>query len=181
MSNQTNSNLDNIQAIIMDVDGVLTDGTIYLGNGNTELRAFHARDGMAINIARRCGIKIGFLSSRKSAVVQRRGEELQIDYIFQGVNNKLSKLLEISVSENIPLTNICFIGDDIIDMPALKQVGFSATVCDAPDEVKSCTSFTSSYPGGKEAVRDIIRCILTHQNKWKRTIDSMIRDWETEA
>ena len=181
MYNQQRNNLANIRAIIMDVDGVLTDGTIYLGSGNTELKAFHVRDGMAINLARRCGMKIGFMSSRASEVVQVRGEELQIDFLFQGVKNKLSKLLEISASENIPLLNICYVGDDIVDIPVLKTVGFPATVCDAPEEVKSCASFVSKNKGGREAVRDIIQHILTHQGKWKETIDSMIRDWEQDA
>ena len=181
MYNQQRNNLANIRAIIMDVDGVLTDGTIYLGSGNTELKAFHVRDGMAINLARRCGMKIGFMSSRASEVVQVRGEELQIDFLFQGVKNKLSKLLEISASENIPLPNICYVGDDIVDIPVLKTVGFPATVCDAPEEVKSCASFVSKNKGGREAVRDIIQHILTHQGKWKETIDSMIRDWEQEV
>jgi len=180
MSSSQNDNLNNIRAIIMDVDGVLTDGMIILGSGNAELKAFHVRDGMAIIIARRCGIKIGFITGRTSEVVQRRGEELQIDYLFQGTRDKLSKLMEISISKNMPLENICYIGDDIIDIPILKRVGFSATVLDAPDEVKSCVSYVSKNRGGREAVRDIIIHILVKQGKWDKTIDSMIKDWEKD-
>ena len=172
------SNLKNIRAIIMDVDGVLTDGRIILGSGNAELKSFNIRDGMAITIARRCGVKIGFITSRTSEAVERRAKELQIDYLCQGVRDKLAKLKEISQSENIPLKSICFIGDDIIDIPILRRVGFSATVLDAPDEVKSCVSYVSQNRGGKEAVRDIIRHILVSQDKWKETIDAMITDWE---
>ena len=179
-SNQ-GDDLNNIRAIIMDVDGVLTDGMVILGTGKAELKSFHIRDGMAITIARRCGMKIGFITSRTSDVVQRRGEELQIDYLLQGVRDKLSKLMEISLSESIPLEGICYIGDDIIDIPILRRVGFSATVHDAPDEVKSCVSYVPKNKGGREAVRDIIRHILTRQGRWKETIDSMIKDWEKEA
>ena len=108
-SSQRND-LYNIRAIIMDVDGVLTDGMVILGSGNTELKSFNIRDGMAITIARRCGMKIGFITSRTSEVVQKRGDELQIDYLFQGIKDKLSKLIEISLSENIPLESICYVG-----------------------------------------------------------------------
>lgn len=181
MSRSQEGNLNNIRAIIMDVDGVLTDGMIILGSGNAELKSFHTRDGMAIIIAHRCGIKIGFITGRTSEVVQRRSEELQIDYLFQGTRDKLSKLIEISLSENMNLENICYIGDDIIDIPILKRVGFSATVLDAPDEVKSCVSYVSKNRGGREAVRDIIRHILVHQGKWNETIDSMIKEWEKEG
>lgn len=180
MLKNNNSNLKDISAIIMDVDGILTDGKIILGSGNIELKSFHVRDGMAINIARNCGMKIGFITSRTSEVVKNRSEELKIDYLFQGVRNKLSKLLEISSSENIPLENICYIGDDIPDIPALRRVGFAATVSDAPDEVKSSVSYVSKNKGGMEAVRDIIQYILISQGKWKETISSMIEEWEKD-
>jgi 3-deoxy-D-manno-octulosonate 8-phosphate phosphatase (KDO 8-P phosphatase) len=162
-----------IRAIIMDVDGVLTDGKIILGSGNIELKSFHVRDGMAITIARKCGIKIGFITSRTSEAVKKRSEELKIDYLFQGVKDKLSKLMDISESKKIPLKNICYIGDDISDIPILRRVGFPATVFDAPDEVKSCASYISRHRGGDEAVRDIIRRILSKQGKWEKAIDLM--------
>lgn len=178
MLKNKNYSLNDIRAIIMDVDGILTDGKIILGSGNTEFKAFHVRDGMAINIARKCGMKIGFITSRTSEVVQKRSEELKIHYLFQGVKNKLSKLIEISSSENIPLEEICYIGDDIGDIPILKRVGFAATTCDAPEEVKSFVNYVSKNKGGMEAVRDIIQYILIAQNKWTETIESMIGEWE---
>ena len=178
MSNIQANNSRTVQAIIMDVDGVLTDGMVILGSGQAEFKSFNIRDGMAITIARRAGMKIGFITSRISEAVQRRADELKVDYLFQEVRDKSAKLQEISLAENIPLESICFIGDDIIDIPALKKVGYSATVADAPDEVKSCVSYISKSQGGREAVRDIIRHVLAHQGKWKETIDSMVADWE---
>ena len=178
MTQNEKCDLNNIRAIIMDVDGVLTDGKIIMGNENIELKSFHVRDGMAINLAIRSGIKIGFLTSRTSDVVKKRAEELNIDYLFQGVENKLSKLIEISSLEKIPLKNICYIGDDIIDIPILNRVGFSATVFDAPEEVKCVVSYISKNKGGMEAVRDIIQHILVAQNKWEKIIDSMVKEWE---
>jgi 3-deoxy-D-manno-octulosonate 8-phosphate phosphatase (KDO 8-P phosphatase) len=113
--------------------------------------------------------------------VESRARELKIDFLSLGVRDKLAKLKEISQSENIPLENFCFIGDDIIDVPALWRAGFSATVSDAPDEVKSCVDYISKNKGGREGVRDIIRHIMVGQGKWKETIDAMVADWERGA
>ena len=164
----------------MDVDGVLTDGKIILGNRTLELKAFNVRDGMAINIAHKCGMKIGFITGRTSEAVEKRSKELKVDYLFQGVKNKLYKLIEISSSENIPLEKTCYIGDDITDIPVLRRVEFSATVADAPEEVKSCVSYISKNNGGNGAVHDIIRHILTVQKKWEKTINLMIEEWEKD-
>lgn len=181
MSSRQRNDLNSIQAIMMDVDGVLTDGRVILGSGNAELKSFNIRDGMAITIARRAGMKIGFITSRTSEAVERRGKELQIDYLFQGASDKLSKLMEMSLSENIPLESICYIGDDIIDIPILRRVGFATTVLDAPDEVKACVAHVSKNKGGKGAVRDIVQYVLVGQGKWEATIDLMIKDWEKGA
>ena len=164
-------NLKKIQAIMMDVDGVLTDAKIILGSNNIELKAFNVRDGLAITIASKCGLKIGFITGRTSDVVGVRGEDLKVDYIYQGVTDKLSKLKEIASDEEIPLENICYIGDDLVDIKLLNAVGFSATVADAPEEVRSCVSFISSKKGGDGAVREIIEYILKAQGKWQQSVD----------
>jgi 3-deoxy-D-manno-octulosonate 8-phosphate phosphatase (KDO 8-P phosphatase) len=175
MGNKKKRALEDIRAIILDVDGVLTDGRITLGSGDIELKSFHVQDGMAINIARRCGIKIGFVTERTSEAVEKRARELKVDYLFQGVKDKSLKLMKISESEKIPLKKFCYVGDDITDIPALQLVGFPATVADAPKEVRSCVSYVSKKCGGQGAVRDIIQHILTCQGKWKKTISSMIK------
>lgn len=170
--------LEDIEAIFMDVDGVLTNGMIVLGSGDMEIKCFHVRDGMAITIAKECGMKIGFITSRSSEIVKKRGEELRVDYIFQGVRDKAAKIKEISASEKIPLHRMGYIGDDINDIVVLKKVGFSATVSDAPEEVKSSVDYISKNKGGNEAVRDIVQHILTAQNKWSETISMMIEKWD---
>lgn len=170
-------NLNDIRAVFMDVDGVLTDGMIALGNAG-EMKSFNVRDGMAITIALRCGLKIGFITSRTSESVKKRADELKIHILVQGSHNKLSDIRKISTSENIPLREICYIGDDIVDIPALKTVGFSATVSDAPDEVRECVTYIAKKPGGHEAVRDIIRHILIAQGKWSAAIDAMVSELE---
>ncbi len=179
MPSRKKSRIKDIEAVFMDVDGVLTNGMIILGGKDLELKCFHVRDGMAITIARQCGMKIGFITSRSSDIVKRRGEELGVDYIFQGIHDKVAKLREISNSQNIPLNRICYVGDDINDIPVLRKVGFSATVYDAPAEVKSSVDYISCNRGGSEAVRDIIQQILTAQGKWSQTIEMMITKWDT--
>jgi 3-deoxy-D-manno-octulosonate 8-phosphate phosphatase (KDO 8-P phosphatase) len=158
--------LKDIRAIVMDVDGVLTDGKIILGSNGTEMKSFNVRDGFAITAARRHGIKIGFITSRKSEAVEMRGRELGVDYLFQGVDEKLGKLAEICSSEGITMREVCYIGDDLIDIPPLEKAGFPATVADAPEEVRSHASFISSKKGGDGAVREIIEHILKGQGRW---------------
>ena len=117
-------------------------------------------------VAQDNGFKMGLITSRKSDIVEKRAEELGIAWVHQGVKDKLEKMKEISNQEKIDLGNVCYIGDDLIDIPAMKAAGFSATVSDAPDEVKACASFISTKKGGQGAVREIIENILKSQDKW---------------
>ena len=171
--------MQQIKLIIMDVDGVLTDGRIILGK-EEELKFFDVRDGMGITIAKRSGLKVGIITGRTSEAVEKRAEELKMDYIIQGSKNKLKSLNEIIEIENMGYQNVCYIGDDIIDIPLFRKVGFSATVNDAPDIVKSEVSYVSNKSGGRGAVRDIIEYVLTGKGILKSTIDVMISDWSTE-
>ena len=157
----------------MDVDGVLTDGRIILGK-NEELKFFNVHDGMGITLAKKSGMKIGIITSRTSKAVERRAEELEMDYIIQGNKNKLESLNKILKVENIDYQNVCYIGDDITDIPLLRKVGFSATVDDAPEYVKSEASYISDKPGGRGAVRDIIEYILKRKGCLNSTIEDMI-------
>ena len=160
----------------MDVDGVLTDGRIVLGNDD-ELKFFDVRDGMGITLAKRSGMKVGIITSRTSEAVEKRAKELNMDYIFQGNEIKLKSLDEIIESENMDYQNICYIGDDIVDIPLFRKVGFSATVNDAPEYVKSEVSYVSNKLGGRGAVRDIIEYILKCNGTLNAIIEEMVNDW----
>ena len=168
--------LQQIKLIIMDVDGILTDGRIIMGKDD-ELKFFDVHDGMGITMAKRSGLKVGIITSRTSEAVEKRAKELKMDYIIQGSKNKLKSLNEIIKVENINYQNVCYIGDDIIDIPLFRKVGFSATVNDAPDYVKSEVSYISNKLGGRGAVRDIIEYIL----KCKGTLNSIIEDMINSA
>ena len=171
--------LQQIKLIIMDVDGVLTDGRIVLGK-NDELKFFDVRDGMGITIAKRSGLKVGIITSRRSEAVEKRARELEMDHIIQGSENKLKSLNEILEIESMGYQNVSYIGDDIVDIPIFRKVGFSATVNDAPDNVKSEVSYVSSKSGGRGAVRDIIEYVLKCKGTLDSTIEDLITNWCSE-
>lgn len=168
-------NLQEIKLIIMDVDGVLTDGRIILGK-DEELKFFDVHDGIGIAIAKRSGLKVGIITSRKSKAVEKRAKELKIDYTIQGSKNKLKSLDEILKIENLSYQNVCYIGDDINDILLFRKVNFSATVNDAPDYVKSKVSYVSNKLGGRGAVRDIIEYILKCKGTLNSTIEHVTND-----
>jgi 3-deoxy-D-manno-octulosonate 8-phosphate phosphatase (KDO 8-P phosphatase) len=173
------SNLDQITMLVFDVDGVLTDGRIILGE-KEELKFFNIYDGMGISIAKKGGFKIGIITGRRSEAVLRRARELNIDYVIQGSKKKLDSLKEIMEIEKLGFQNICYVGDDIIDVPVFRKVGFSATVCNAPEYIKSEVSYVSQKSGGNGAVRDIIEYILQRKGVLNSLIDEMIEEWREE-
>jgi YrbI family 3-deoxy-D-manno-octulosonate 8-phosphate phosphatase len=154
-------NPDTVKLLVTDVDGVLTDGKLYLDtDGAREIKSFHVRDGMGLLLAREAGIKTVFLSGRDSGAIRKRAQELQVDYIILGSKDKVGDLEEILQKERIELHNVCFVGDDVQDLPLLQKVGFSAAPNDAAGEVKKNVDYISEKNGGEGVVRDIVDYIL---------------------
>ncbi|HZX49803.1 MAG TPA: HAD-IIIA family hydrolase [Candidatus Paceibacterota bacterium] len=154
-------NPNTVKLLVTDVDGVLTDGKLYLDvEGARELKSFHVRDGMGLLLAREAGIKTVFLSGRDSGAIRKRAQELQIDYIILGSKNKEQDLEEVLKQEGMALHNVCFIGDDVQDLPLLRAVGFSASPHDAANEVRRQVDYVAEKNGGEGAVRDIVDYIL---------------------
>jgi 3-deoxy-D-manno-octulosonate 8-phosphate phosphatase (KDO 8-P phosphatase) len=174
-----NNNIKNIKLLLMDVDGVLTDGRIVLGE-KEELKFFHIQDGMGINMARRAGLKVGVITGRSSKCVDKRAKELKMDFVVQGSETKLKALQKILKSGGMNFENVCYIGDDLNDIPVLERVGFSATVNNAPNIVKSKVNFISKRKGGKGAVREIIEYVLKAQGKLDLVIEEMLDSWRVE-
>lgn len=156
-----------IQLLLIDVDGVLTDGRIVYGPGETEWKFFDVKDGHGIKLTQRAGIQVGIISGRKSDVVERRARELGIQMVFQGQRDKVVALSQIIEDKGISEEHIAFIGDDIIDIPVMKRVGFAASVGDAVQEVKEVAHYVSGKPGGRGAVRDVIEYILRSGGLWE--------------
>ena len=169
-----------IELLLMDVDGVLTDGSLFyvpLVDGSVaEAKAFDATDGAAIGFARRAGIKTGIISGRSSPAVVRRAEELRMDFLYQGLGRKkLSAFEEILAKSNIPAERICYAGDDVQDLPILARVGFPIAVANAAAEVLSRVAYVTRASGGRGAIREIVELILKAQGKWDSLIGEFTR------
>jgi len=166
--------LKKIKMILFDVDGVLTDGSIIYSDKGTEIKAFNIQDGMGITLARKSGLLTGIITGRLSSMVSRRVEELKIDTVSQGSFDKLGPYLEILKKYKLNNDEICYIGDDIVDMAILNRVGFSAAVANAREEVKAICDYITVAQGGQGAVREVIDLILKRQGKFDVVINSIV-------
>jgi len=162
--------LNNVKMVIMDVDGVLTDGKIILDAKGIESKAFYVQDGSAITYLHRAGIKTAIISGRESKVVELRAKELCIEDVYLGIHKKLEAYEQILKKHKIKDGEICYIGDDLIDLPILRRVGFSVAVPNAPSEVKEHVTHITAAPGGYGAVREVTEKILKSQGKWDAII-----------
>lgn len=163
-----------IKLIVLDVDGVLTDGRLYMGSDGEEYKAFHTQDGMGISLARYAGIKTAIITGRASEAVTKRSKELKIDYVFQGINEKFEVLKQIVSELQIGLDEVCYVGDDINDLPILRKVGFPAAPSNAVPYVKEQAEYVSLLKGGEGAVREIIEFILQEQYDYKTLLDDYL-------
>ncbi|MBM7652575.1 KdsC family phosphatase [Neobacillus cucumis] len=152
--------MKNIKLIVFDVDGVLTDGKLYIGSDGHEYKAFHTQDGMGISLAHYTGIKTAIITGRKSEAVAKRASELKINYVYQGIHQKLEVLEQIMADMKISFDEICYVGDDINDLPILKVVGFGAAPNNAVPLVREQVQYVAHSNGGEGAVREIIEHIL---------------------
>ncbi len=155
-----------VRILVLDVDGVMTDGKIIIDDTGCETKHFNVRDGHGIKILMRYGIDVILLTGRRSAVVEHRARDLGIGEIHQGVLHKLKTMEMILRNRSLDYENIAFIGDDIVDMPVLKRAGFSVAVADAAEDVKRCVDYITKKEGGYGAVREICELILRAQGKW---------------
>lgn len=156
-----------IKLLILDVDGVMTDGSIILDNMGNEIKAFHVRDGHGIKIAKSAGLEIAIITGRESKVVERRAIELGIDEVHQMVRDKVETYEKIIRKHRLKDEEVAFIGDDINDYPLLRRVGLSITVADADGHIRKAVDRVTKKGGGKGAVRETIEMILKAQGKWK--------------
>jgi 3-deoxy-D-manno-octulosonate 8-phosphate phosphatase (KDO 8-P phosphatase) len=154
-----------IKLILLDVDGVLTDGRIILDNRGNELKAFHVRDGHGIKLAQRTGIIIGIITGRKSEVVNIRARELGITEVHQGVRDKITFYDRILKKYGFRDSEVAYMGDDVVDLAIFKRVGFAVTVADADPAIKPFIDLVTRAPGGRGAVRELINLILKKQGR----------------
>ena len=167
-------NIGQIKAIMMDVDGVLTDGSIIYDSYGREIKFFNVQDGLAIYCAKKIGIKIYFISSRKSKPVSVRAKELGINDVYQGVKDKKTIIEKIMKEDKLSSSEISYIGDDLVDIPAMKIVGFPIAVANACSEVKKHATVVTNAKGGSGAVREAIELILKKQGDWEKIIKKYV-------
>ncbi len=158
-----NINCD-IKVFVMDVDGTMTDGKIYMGKHGEEFKAFNIKDGYGIHeILPGFSIKTAILTGRKSDIVDNRAKELEIDYVLQNVKDKKAAILDLAVELGCELSQVAYIGDDIIDIGAMQLCGLKGCPADATFEVKSICDFISEKNGGDGAVRDFIEWLVNNR------------------
>lgn len=200
MSN-SKSRAKKIKLLLFDVDGVLTDGKLFFfpapagaqqsvreqaakhgGEGGfglhserfVEAKGFHAHDGAGISLARLGGLKTGLITKRISETVALRARDLKLDHVHQGINDKLGVFQDILKQEQLTAAEVCFVGDDVIDLPVMWNCGLAVAVANARAEVKKDAHYVTEHGGGDGALRDAIEFILKSQGKWKKAVRKYI-------
>lgn len=167
--------IKNIKLFLTDVDGCLTDGKVYLGE-REELSAFDIQDGIGHRLAVYGGLQIGWLSGRMSKPVARRAKHLKVPYLFQGKLDKLIAAQALCKKLKLDLSRVAYMGDDLIDIPLLSRVGFSATNPYGRPEVKKSVDYVTKAPAGGGAFREVVEKILKDQGRWKMAVEAFHRN-----
>ena len=159
-----------VKLLVLDVDGVLTDGRIIMDHKGREIKAFNVRDGHGLRLLREAGIEVAILTGRSSPVVQKRADDLGILWVRQGVNDKVGAYEKIVRKMGITDNEACFVGDDLVDIPLLKRVGIPIVVADGAPEAKRFARYVTQSSGGKGAVREVCDLLLQTQGKWEAVL-----------
>jgi 3-deoxy-D-manno-octulosonate 8-phosphate phosphatase (KDO 8-P phosphatase) len=178
MTKKPKTNLVDIKMLVMDVDGVLTDGTVIINEDGSEGKSFNMLDGLGIRMWRRAGLRVAFLSGRFSQATQYRAEELEIDYCVQDCFEKLPALKNLLEQAGLSAKDTAYIGDDLLDLPVISYVGFGAAVVNAVDEVKKEADYITKRRGGDGAAREVIEYILKAAGKWQELMKKYLPDSE---
>lgn len=166
--------LSKIKLLALDVDGVLTDGTINIGDNGELYKGFNAKDGLGISCALRSGLKVAIITGRKSEIIHKRSSELGITLLCEGVKDKYAELIKLTKELALTKEEVAYMGDDLNDLPAFRAAGFSFAPQDAVTEVVNNADCVVQKNGGRGAVRDAIEMILKAQDKWEGLIASYL-------
>jgi len=168
-TSEVESRARRIKLLLMDCDGVLTDGRLMLLSDGDEQKTFNVHDGHGIKLLQRAGLKAGIISGRSSSFVQRRARELGMpgELVRQGCRDKIEALEELLSQSQVNESDVAFIGDDLPDIPIMRRVGFAVAVADAVEETKNAAHYVTERKGGRGAVREVTDLILKAQDRWK--------------
>jgi 3-deoxy-D-manno-octulosonate 8-phosphate phosphatase (KDO 8-P phosphatase) len=164
-----------VKLLLMDCDGVLTDGRITLLGDSDEQKSFHTRDGHGLVLLHRAGLRSGIISGNTSSAVERRARDLGIVYVRQGTWNKIVEFEELLAEAGVEEAETAYIGDDVTDIPLMQRVGLAAAVADAVEETRAVAHYVTQLPGGFGAVREVTDLILKAQGRWAELMRKYIK------
>lgn len=174
-------NLQAVKAVILDVDGVLTDGGIYYDPTGREIKRFHVADGLGIELLRHAGIRVAILSGRVSEALTRRAAELRVAECYQGVRDKKVQIEKLRQQWQLKAEEVLYIGDDLNDLPAFEAVGVRIAVANAAPEIKERAHYTTQASGGNGAVREMCEWLLKARGEWEQAIESYLQSRREEC
>jgi 3-deoxy-D-manno-octulosonate 8-phosphate phosphatase (KDO 8-P phosphatase) len=155
-----------VRLFVMDVDGTLTDGTLTYGSAGGEWKSFHARDGMGVQLLHLAGIVPAIVTGRSSEIVERRAKELGIREVMQGAKDKAAVVRALCARLGVAASAVAYVGDDLSDLPPMREAAFSAAPSDAAPEVARAATFVAAAPGGRGAVREAVEALLRREGRW---------------
>lgn len=161
--------LQQVKLLLCDVDGVLTNATVLMGDGR-EYKEFHIQDGLGMRLLQNEGIRVGWVSARPSTATRQRAEELRIDYLHQDKGSKVTAIEAILAEAGCTWAQVCYMGDDVVDLGAMKRAGVAVAVANAISEVKDLAHYVTQAEGGRGAVREVVELLLRSQGRWSRMI-----------
>lgn len=159
-----------VRLLILDVDGVLTDGRLFFDENGTEYKCFHARDGHGIKLLRQTGVEVAVISGRKSRSVVLRMENLGIEHVYQGHENKIAAFQEVLAKVDLTAEHVAYVGDDLLDVPVMRRAGFAVAVSDANFAVKQYADWCTETAGGLGAVREVCDLIMQSQGTFESVL-----------
>jgi len=175
MTNDVLIRAQKTKLLALDIDGVMTDGRIIYGDAGDELKAFDVQDGFGILLIKKAGIGVVIITAKGSKVVKRRAKDINADGLYLNATDKLKALDKVLKKFNVKHEEICFVGDDLIDIPVLKRVGLAVAVPNAAAEVKSNAHMITANPGGRGAVREVAEFLIKSQGKWDDILKHYLR------
>jgi len=166
--------LRRVRLLLTDVDGVMTDGSVFI-TSDVEFKQFGIQDGLGLMLIRKCGIKVGWISARPSIITQKRAKELGVDYLSQKRESKVAAAEEILQAAGVGWAEVCYVGDDVVDLCLLKRAGVAVAVANAIEEVKNVAHHVTASRGGHGGVREIVTMILKAQGKWEPLLEQFLK------
>jgi 3-deoxy-D-manno-octulosonate 8-phosphate phosphatase (KDO 8-P phosphatase) len=160
-----------IRLLLLDVDGIMTDGRIVYDNNGVETKAFDVKDGHGLKLLQRAGVKVGIITGRESKIVEHRARELGIGIVHQGAKEKIAPYRRILQETGLNDEAVAYAGDDLVDLPVLRRVGLALSVADAVEEVRAHVHYVTRERGGRGAVREICELILKNSQRWGGVTD----------